>query len=130
MSRFFSSLLFVVVFVSDVAIFAATPAVRVGYPQPSGAMLPLWLVTDAKLDQKYSVPAQNIFISVAGRMTQSMVAVDIDLASIGCAVVNTVLASCDLVAISCHVPTYRLSRFSHPAAEDRASLHRQCVRIM
>ena len=31
--------------------FAANATVRVGYPQPSGAMLPLWLVSDAKLDQ-------------------------------------------------------------------------------
>ncbi|HEX9455639.1 MAG TPA: PhnD/SsuA/transferrin family substrate-binding protein [Candidatus Binatia bacterium] len=130
MSRFFSSLLFVVVFTSDVAIFAATPAVRVGYPQPSGAMLPLWLVTDAKLDQKYSVPAQNIFISGAGRMTQSMVAGDIDLASIGGAVVNTVLAGGDLVAIAVGVPTYGFSLYSRPEVKDVAGLHGKVVGIM
>ena len=78
--------------------------VRVGYPQPSGAMLPLWLVSDAKLDQKYGLPVQNIFISGAARMNQSMVAGDIDLASIGGAVVNTVLAGGDLVAIAVGVP--------------------------
>src|SRR5258706_15829604 len=130
MSRFFSSLLFVVVFASDVAIFAATPAVKVGYPQPSGAMLPLWLVTDAKLDQKYNVPAQNIFISGAGRMTQSMVAGDIDLASIGGAVVNTVLAGGDLVAIAVGVPTYGFSLYSRPEVKDVAGLHGKVVGIM
>lgn len=48
--------------------FAADGTVRVGYPQPSGVMLPLWLVGDAKLDHKYGVPVQNIFISGAARM--------------------------------------------------------------
>ena len=51
-------------------------------------MLPLWLVSDARLDLKYGVPVQNIFISGAARMNQSMVAGDIDLASIGGAVVE------------------------------------------
>ena len=35
----------------SVAASTANPTLRVGYPQPSGAMLPLWLVSDAKLDQ-------------------------------------------------------------------------------
>jgi ABC-type nitrate/sulfonate/bicarbonate transport system substrate-binding protein len=78
-------------------LFAASATMRVGYPQPSGAMLPLWLVSEAKLDQKYGVPVQNIFISGAARMNQAMVAGDIDLASIGGAVVNTVLGGGDLV---------------------------------
>jgi hypothetical protein len=49
--------------VTGEVLFAAVATVRVGYPQPSGAMLPLWLVSEAKLDQKYGVPVQNIFIS-------------------------------------------------------------------
>ena len=52
---------------SEAALFAASATIRVGYPQPSGAMLPLWLVTEAKLDQKYGVPVQNIYISGAPR---------------------------------------------------------------
>ena len=86
--------------------FAADAPTRVGYPQPSGAMLPLSLVSEAKRDQKYGVPVQNIFISGAARMNQSIIAGDIDLASIGGAVVNTVLAGGDLVAIAVGVPTY------------------------
>ena len=32
---------------------AAVPAaIRVGYPQPSGAMLLLWVISEARLDQK------------------------------------------------------------------------------
>ena len=110
--------------------FAANATVRVGYPQPSGAMLPLWLVSDAKLDQKYGVPVQNIFISGAARMNQSMVAGDIDLASIGGAVVNTVLAGSDLVAIAVGVPTYGFSLYGRPEVKDIAGLQGKVVGIM
>jgi len=111
-------------------LFAASAIVRVGYPQPSGAMLPLWLVSDAKLDQKYGVPVQNIFISGAARMNQSMVAGDIDLASIGGAVVNTVLAGSDLVAIAVGVPTYGFSLYGRPEVKDIAGLQGKVVGIM
>lgn len=115
---------------TNAAVFAANATVRVGYPQPSGAMLPLWLVSDAKLDLKYGVPVQNIFISGAARMNQSMVAGDIDLASIGGAVVNTVLAGGDLVAIAVGVPTYGFSLYGRPEVKDIASLHGKVVGIM
>lgn len=109
---------------------SAVGAVRVGYPQPSGAMLPLWLVSEAKLDQKYGISVQNIFISGAARMNQSMVAGDIDLASIGGAVVNTVLAGGDLVAIAVGVPTYGFSLYSRPEIKDVANLQGKLVGIM
>ena len=109
---------------------AASATVRVGYPQPSGAMLPLWLVSDAKLDQKYGVSVQNIFISGAARMNQSMVAGDVDLASIGGAVVNTVLAGGDLVAIAVGVPTYGFSLYARPDVKDIASLQGKVIGIM
>jgi NitT/TauT family transport system substrate-binding protein len=109
---------------------AAVPSVRVGYPQPSGAMLPLWLVGDAKLDQKYGVTVQNIFISGAARMNQSMVAGDVDLASIGGAVVNTVLAGGDLVAIAVGVPTYGFSLYARTDVKDIASLKGKVIGIM
>jgi NitT/TauT family transport system substrate-binding protein len=109
---------------------AAASSVRVGYPQPSGAMLPLWLVSEAKLDQKHGVAVQNIFISGAARMNQSMVAGDIDLASIGGAVVNTVLAGGDLVAIAVGVPTYGFSLYGRPEIKDVAGLQGKVVGIM
>ena len=115
---------------TSAALFAANATIRVGYPQPSGAMLPLWLVSDAKLDQKYGVPVQNIFISGAARMNQSMVAGDIDLASIGGAVVNTVLAGGDLVAIAVGVPTYGFSLYGRPEIKDIAGLQGKVVGIM
>ena len=40
---------------------ATAPTVtRMGYPQPSGAMLPLWVITEAGLDKKYGFDLQNI----------------------------------------------------------------------
>jgi ABC-type nitrate/sulfonate/bicarbonate transport system substrate-binding protein len=122
-------LVFCAAVVAEVSLAASAP-VRVGYPQPSGAMLPLWLVTEAKLDLKYGVPVQNIFISGAARMNQSMVAGDIDLASIGGAVVNTVLAGGDLVAIAVGVPTYGFSLYAKPDVKDIAGLHGKVVGIM
>ena len=123
-------LVFVLVVGSVASLFAATATIRVGYPQPSGAMLPLWLVTEAKLDQKYGVPVQNIFISGAGRMTQAMVAGDIELASIGGAVVNTVLGGGDLVSIAVGVPTYGFSFYARPDVKDIASLQGKVIGIM
>jgi len=110
--------------------FAADAPTRVGYPQPSGAMLPPWLVSEAKLDQKYGVQVQNIFISGAARMNQSMIAGDIDLASIGGAVVNAVLAGGDLVAIAVGVPTYGFSLYGRPEVKDIASLQGKVVGVM
>ena len=34
---------------------AATITVKVGYPQLSGGSMPLWVITDNKLDQRYGV---------------------------------------------------------------------------
>jgi NitT/TauT family transport system substrate-binding protein len=110
--------------------FAADAPTRVGYPQPSGAMLPLWLVSEAKLDQKYGVPVQNIFIFGAARMNRSMIAGDINLASIGGAVVNTVLAGGDLVAIAVGVPTYGFSLYGRPEVKDISSLQGKVVGVM
>jgi NitT/TauT family transport system substrate-binding protein len=73
---------------------------------------------------------QNIFISGAARMNQSMVAGDIDLASIGGAVVNTVLAGGDLVAIAVGVPTYGFSLYGRPEIKDVAGLQGKVVGIM
>jgi len=58
---------------------AANATMRVGYPQPSGAQLPLWVMSEAKLDKKYGVDLQNIYISGGARLTQTLVAGDISI---------------------------------------------------
>ena len=39
--------------------------IRVGYPQPSGAMLPLWVITEARLDQKYGFTSRTFIFPAA-----------------------------------------------------------------
>ena len=94
----------------QIILSAVAPAViRMGYPQPSGAMLPLWVITEARLDQKYGVDLQSIYISGGARLTQTLVSSDIDMAATGGAVINAVLSGAELVYIASGVPTYGFS---------------------
>jgi len=114
---------------------AAAPAappvtIRVGYPQPSGAQLPLWVMSEAKLDKKYGFDLQNIYISGGARLTQTLVAGDIDMATTGGAVINAVLSGADLVYIALIVPTYGFSLYARPETKDVLSLKGKIVGVM
>ncbi len=109
---------------------AAALSVRMGYPQPSGAMLPLWLISEAKLDQKYGIDVQNIYILGGARLTQALVAGDVDMATTGGAVVNAVLSGADLVCIAIGVPTYGFSLYARPEVKDISSLKGKVVGVM
>src|SRR5262245_10316056 len=111
---------------------SVTPSttVRVGYPQPSGAQLPLWVMSEAKLDRKYGVDLQNIYISGGARLTQTLVAGDIDMATTGGAVINAVLSGADLVYIALIVPTYGFSLYARPETKDVPSLKGKVVGVM
>src|SRR5262249_37633075 len=109
---------------------SSLPVIRMGYPQPSGAMLPIWLMPDAKLDQKYGVDIQNIYISGGARLTQTLVSGDVDMATTGGAVVNAVLSGADLVCIAIGVPTYGFSLYSRPDVKDVASLKGKVIGVM
>jgi ABC-type nitrate/sulfonate/bicarbonate transport system substrate-binding protein len=113
------------------AFAAAAPfTVRVGYPQPSGAQLPLWVMSEAKLDRKYGFDLQNIYISGGARLTQTLVAGDIDMATTGGAVVNAILSGADLVYIALIVPTYGFSVYARPDLKDISSLKGKVVGVM
>ena len=101
-----------------------------GYPQPSGAMLPLWVITEAKLDQKYGVDLQNIYISGGARLTQTLVSSDIDMAATGGAVINAVLSGAELVYIASSVPTYGFSLYARADVKDVPSLKGKVVGLM
>ena len=109
---------------------AAPVLVRVGYPQPSGAQLPLWVMSEAKLDRKYGVDLQNIYISGGARLTQTLVAGDIDMATTGGAVINAVLSGAELVYIALIVPTYGFSVYARPDLKDISSLKGKVVGVM
>jgi NitT/TauT family transport system substrate-binding protein len=108
----------------------ALPVIRMGYPQPSGAMLPIWVMSYAKLDQKYGVNLENIYISGGARLTQSLVAGDLDMASTGGAVINAVLSGADLVCIAIGVPTYGFSLYARPDVKDVTALRGKVVGVM
>jgi len=110
--------------------FGAASMTRVGYPQPSGAQLPLWVMSEAKLDRKYGVDLQNIYISGGARLTQTLVAGDIDMATTGGAVINAVLSGADLVYIALIVPTYGFSVYARPDVKDISSLKGKVVGVM
>ncbi len=109
---------------------AQRTANRVGYPQPSGAMLPIWVMAEAKLDQKYGVELQNIYISGGARLTQTVVSGDIDIAATGGAVVNAVLSGAELVYIASGVPTYGFSLYARADVKDVPSLKGKVVGLM
>jgi len=108
----------------------ALPVIRMGYPQPSGAMLPIWVMSYAKLDQKYGVNLENIYISGGARLTQSLVAGDLDMASTGGAVINAVLSGADLVCIAIGVPTYGFSLYARPDVKDVTALRGKVAGVM
>lgn len=113
------------------AFAAAAPApIRVGYPQPSGAMLPLWVISEAQLDQKYGFSLQNIYISGGARLTQTVVSADVDLAATGGAVINAVLSGAELVYVAAGVPTYGFSLYARADVKDVPSLKGKVVGLM
>jgi ABC-type nitrate/sulfonate/bicarbonate transport system substrate-binding protein len=101
-----------------------------GYPQPSGAMLPIWVMSDARIDQKYGVDLQNIYISGGARLTQTLVSGDIDMASSGGAVVNAVLSGAEIVCIAASIPTYGFSLYARPDVRDLSSLKGKVIGVM
>jgi NitT/TauT family transport system substrate-binding protein len=101
-----------------------------GYPQPSGAMLPLWVITEAGLDSKYGFALQNIYISGGARLTQTLVSGDVDIGSSGGAVVNAILSGADLVCIAASIPTYAFSVYARPEVKDVSALKGKVLGVM
>ncbi len=109
---------------------AAPITVKVGYPQPSGANIPLFVIPEARIDQKYGINVQAIYISGGARLTQSVVAGDIEMAMTGGAVVNAILSGAELVYIAIGVPTYGFSLYARPEVKDVSELRGKVVGVM
>ncbi len=110
---------------------AAAPfRIRVGFPQPSGAQLPLWIMSEARFDQKYGFELQNIYVSGGARLTQTLVAGDIDMATTGGAVINGILSGAELVYVAIVVPTYGFSLYARPDVKDVTSLKGKVIGVM
>ena len=97
---------------------AATLSVKVGYPQLSGGTMPLWVINDNKLDQRYGVDVKTIYIAGGATLTHSLVAGDIDIALTGGAVVGAVLSGADLVYLGIGLSTYGFTVYAKPEIKD------------
>jgi len=93
---------------------AATITVKVGYPQLSGGTMPLWVINDSKLDQRYGVDVKTVYIAGGATLTHSLVAGDIDIALTGGAVVGAVLSGADLVYVGIGLSTYGFTVYAKP----------------
>ncbi|MBI2371441.1 MAG: ABC transporter substrate-binding protein [Deltaproteobacteria bacterium] len=92
----------------------ATMLLKVGYPQPSGAQLPLWIIPEAGLDAAYGLKVQPIFILGGARLVQAMVAGDAPVATTGGAIVQAALSGADAHYIATVVQTYGFSIYVRP----------------
>lgn len=111
-------------------VSAAPLMVKAGYPQPSGAQLPLWVISEAGTDRKYGVTLQVIYISGGARLTQTLVAGDIDMAMTGGAVVNGILSGAELVYVAIGVPTYGFSLYVRPEIKEVGDLKGKVLGVM
>ena len=112
------------------SLHGASLTVKVGYPQPSGAQLPLWVITEAGMDHRYGVDVQAIYVSGGARLTQSVVAGDIEMAMTGGAVVNAILSGAELVYVAIGVPTYGFSVYARPEIKDVSELRGKVLGVM
>jgi NitT/TauT family transport system substrate-binding protein len=109
---------------------AAQPTIRIGYPQPSGAQLPVFVIPVAGTDKRYGIDVQVIYISGGARLTQSLVSGDIDMAMTGGAVVNGILSGAELVYIAMGVPTYGFSVYARPEIKSVSDLRGKTIGVM
>ncbi|MBI2364231.1 MAG: ABC transporter substrate-binding protein, partial [Deltaproteobacteria bacterium] len=68
--------------------------------------------------------------SGGARLTQTLVAGDIDMATTGGAVINAILSGAELVYIAIVVPTYGFSLYARPDLKDVTSLKGKVVGVM
>jgi len=97
---------------------AAPVNIKVGYPQLSGGSMPLWVITDSKLDQRYGVDVKTVYIAGGATLTHSLVAGDLDIALTGGAVVGAVLSGADLVYVGIGLSTYGFTVYARPEIKD------------
>lgn len=119
-----------ILFTGPNSLSAPQPTVRIGYPQPSGAQLPVFVIPVAGTDRRYGIDVQVIYISGGARLTQSLVSGDIDMAMTGGAVVNAILSGAELVYIAMGVPTYGFSVYARPEIKEVSDLRGKTIGVM
>lgn len=109
---------------------AAPPTLKVGYPSPSGAQIPIWVIPEAKLDQRYGLNVQVIWISGVPRLAQAMVSGDVDISTSGGSAANAILSGAELVYIAVGVPTYAFSVYARPEVKNISDLRGRVLGVL
>src|SRR4029077_8692385 len=104
---------------SNVAAFT----IKVGYPQLSGGSMPLWVINEAKLDRRYGVDVNSVYVPGGARLTQSLIAGDIDIALTGGAVVTADRSGADLTYVAIGLSTYGFYVYARPEIKDVRDLN-------
>jgi NitT/TauT family transport system substrate-binding protein len=100
---------------------AAAP-ITVGYPQLSGGSMPLWVISENHLDQRYGVDVKPIYIAGGAILTHSLIAGDVTIALTGGAVVGAILGGADLTYIGIGLSTYGFTVYAKPDIKDMNDL--------
>ena len=93
-------------------------ALTVGYPQLSGGSMPLWVIAENHLDQRYGVDVKPIYIAGGAILTHSLIAGDVTIALTGGAVVGAILGGADLTYVSIGLSTYGFTVYAKPEIKD------------
>ena len=92
--------------------------IKVGYPQLSGGSMPVWVINETKLDRRYGVDISSIYVPGGARLTQSLIAGDIDIALTGGAVVTADLSGADLTYVAIGLSTYGFYVYARPEIKE------------
>ena len=105
-----------------VAVLIGQPStaapITVGYPQLSGGSMPLWVIAENHLDQRYGVDVKPIYIAGGAILTHSLIAGDVTIALTGGAVVGAILSGADLTYIGIGLSTYGFTVYAKPEIKD------------
>jgi NitT/TauT family transport system substrate-binding protein len=69
----------IIIALGDAAASSAERPLRVAYPAPAGAFLPLWAAQDAGIFKKHGLPVELIAVGSSTRGIASMISGDIDI---------------------------------------------------
>lgn len=93
---------------------AAALTIKVGYPQLSGGSMPLAVINETKLGPRYGFDINSIYVPGGARLTQTLIAGDMDIALTGGAVVTADLSGADLTYVAIGLSTYAFYVYAGP----------------
>jgi NitT/TauT family transport system substrate-binding protein len=80
--------------------------------------MPLWVISENKLGQRYGVDVNPIYIAGGATLTHSLIAGDVDIALTGGAVVGAILGGADLTYVGIGLSTYAFTVYAKPDIKD------------